>query len=83
MCGTVTIQSVWKIDVRTISWIFEQLLEWPTVLNELDNSGLMGTIIMDLSKACDCLHHDLLTAKLETYGLDKPSLKLVDAYLRF
>ena len=53
------------------------------MLNELDNSGLMGTIIMDLSKACDCLHHDLLTAKLETYGLDKPSLKLVDDYLRF
>ena len=27
--------------------------------------------------------HDLLTAKLEAYGLDKPSLNLVNGYLRF
>ena len=38
---------------------------------------------MDLSKACDCLPHDFLIAKLEAYGLDKPSLNLVNGYLRF
>ena len=34
----------------------------------LDNSGIVGTILMDLSKAYDCLPHDLLIAKLAAYG---------------
>ena len=38
---------------------------------------------MDLSKAYDYLPHDLLIAKLEPYDLDKPSLNLVNGYLRF
>ena len=38
---------------------------------------------MDLSKAYDCLPHDLLIEKLDAYGLDKPSLNLVNGYLLF
>ena len=38
---------------------------------------------MDLSKTYDCLPHDLLIAKLDAYGVDKPSLNLVNGYLRF
>ena len=38
---------------------------------------------MDFSKAYDYLPHDLLMAKLQAYGLDKPSLNLVNGYLRF
>ena len=37
---------------------------------ELDSGGFIGTILMNLSKAYDCLHHDLLMIKLEAYGLD-------------
>ena len=48
-----------------------------------DNSGLVGTILMDLSKAYDCLLYDLSIAKLDAYGLDKPSLNLVNGYFRF
>ena len=44
----------------------------------LDHSGLVGTILMDLSKIYDCLPYDLLIAKLEAYGPDKPSLNLVN-----
>lgn len=33
----------------------------------LDKSGVAGTILVDLSKACDCLPHDLLIAKLAAY----------------
>ena len=36
---------------------------------------------MDLSKAFDCLPHTLLLAKLEAYGLDDNTLKLILSYL--
>ena len=31
----------------------------------------VSTVFMDLSKAYDCILHDLMIAKLEAYGLDK------------
>ena len=36
---------------------------------------------MDLSKAYDCMPHDLLIAKLGAYGLDKISLNIPFDYL--
>ena len=47
----------------------------------LDNSGVVGTILMDLSKAFDCLPHELVLAKLHAYGVDIKSLKLLQDYL--
>ena len=38
---------------------------------------------MDLSKAFDCLPHDLLIAKLKAYGMEEKSLKLILSYLRY
>ena len=48
---------------------------------ELDQCGFVGTILMDLYKAYDCLPHGLLIAKLEAYGLDTASLSLLKIYL--
>ena len=36
---------------------------------------------MDLSKAFDCLPHDLLKAKLKAYGLSVGAVDLLDSYL--
>ena len=47
----------------------------------LDNGGICGALLTDLSKAFDCLPHDLLLAKLHAYGLDSKSLKLLSNYL--
>ena len=48
----------------------------------VDKKGSSGVLLTDLSKAFDCLSHELLIAKLEAYGLSYSSLKFIDSYLR-
>ena len=43
--------------------------------------GFFGALLTDMSKAFDCLPHDLLIDNPHTYGLDLPSLKLLHSYL--
>ena len=47
----------------------------------LDNHEYVVAILMDLSKAFDCLPHGLLIAKLKAYGLSEEAVKLLDSYL--
>ena len=41
----------------------------------------MNSLLTDLSKAFDCLNHELLTAKLNAYGFTLPALRLIHDYL--
>ena len=47
----------------------------------VDNGGSFGALMTDLSKAFACLSHELLIAKLDAYGFDNKSLKLIYNYL--
>ena len=48
----------------------------------LDQNKVVGAVLMDLSKAFDCLPHELLIAKLAAYGFDKKTLKFLLSYLK-
>ena len=50
--------------------------------SKLDNNFIVGSVLMDLSKAFDCIPHDLIIAKLHAYGWDENVLVLVYSYLK-
>ena len=47
----------------------------------LDQGNEYGALLTDLSKAFDCLPHDLIVAKLHAYGFSIELLKLINSYL--
>ena len=47
----------------------------------LDTSGVIETVLMRLSKVCDCLPHDFRIAKFPAYGCGNTTLKLIHYYL--
>ena len=48
---------------------------------ELDIHKLIGAVVIDLSKAFDCLPHELILEKLKFYGLDDSSISFLRRYL--
>ena len=59
--------------------LVRMLEDWKT---KLDNDFTVGAILMDLSKAFDCIPHDLLIAKLHAYGFNENSLVFIYSYLK-
>ena len=49
--------------------------------NALDRNEYVAAILMDLSKAFDCLPPDLITEKLRAYGLSNDAVELIHDYL--
>ena len=49
---------------------------------QLDHNKIFGTVLLDLSKAFDCIPQDLLIAKLNAYGFNMNTLTLLFSYLK-
>ena len=49
--------------------------------NSVDKGKVFGALLTDLSKAFDCLNHELFTAKLNAYGFTLSALPLIHDYL--
>ena len=45
--------------------------------NAADKEKVFGALLTDLSKAFDCLPHELIIAELNAYGFNLPALKLM------
>ena len=80
--------TIWTLIYPFINVVFDKASVRRTAFGHirkrrkcLDNKGSTGVVLTDLSKAFDCLIHDLLIAKLNAYGFDYNSLKLIHSYL--
>ena len=51
--------------------------KWKKVVNDVSD---FGGLLTDLSKAFDCISHDLIIAKSEVYGFHIDALKLIHYY---
>ena len=58
--------------------LLDMLEKWKRIV---DYGGVFGALLTDLSKAFDCIPHDLFIAKLEAYGFQIDALKLIYDYL--
>jgi len=52
------------------------------ILKALDDNQLVCGIFCDLTKAFDCVNHDILLAKLDFYGITGHAHKLLNSYLK-
>ena len=59
--------------------LLKMLEKWKSAV---DKEKSFGTLLKYLSKAFDCLSHDLLLAKLHTCGFSLSALKLIHSYLK-
>ena len=48
----------------------------------MDNNFVVGAVLTDLSKAFDCIPHDLIIAKLSAYNFSDETLPYIYSYLR-
>ena len=54
--------------------LLAMLEKWKKAVN---SKKVFGAVLTDLSKAFDCLSHDLIIVELSTYGFSLPALNLI------
>ena len=73
-----TFLKIFCLNINAQHCLIKLIEKWK---KSVDNGGSFGALMTDLSKAFDCLSHELLIAKLDAYGFDNKSLKLIYNYL--
>ena len=63
--------AAYRKSYSTQNVLIRMVEEWK---ENLDNNFIVGAVLTDLSKAFDCIPHDLLIAKFSAYGLNSDSL---------
>ena len=69
---------VYRENYNTQHVLIKLVDEWK---KHLDNNEVVGCVLMDLSKAFDCIPHNLLIANY-AYEVDKIALKYIYSYLK-
>ena len=71
-------QCSFRVGYGSLDCLLAMLEYWKS---EVNKGKVFGALLTDLSKAFDCLSHELTIAKLNAYGFSLPALKLVQNYL--
>ena len=71
--------SAYRKSFSTEHVLIRLLEDWR---NKLDNNNVVGAVLTDLSKAFDCIHHDLLVAKLDAYSFNRDTVAYIYSYLK-
>ena len=71
--------SAYRKSYSTQQVLIRLLEEWR---EKLDKNFVVGSVLLDLSKAFDCVPHDLIIAKLAAYGIERKTLRLIYSYLK-
>ena len=71
-------QCGFRKDFSTQHCLIAMIEKWK---KNVDNKGTFGALLTDLSKAFDCIPHELLIAKLSAHGFDFKALKFIYSYI--
>ena len=63
----------------SINFLIRLIRNWKKTSRQ---KKIVGTVLMGLSKAFDCIPHNLLIAKLHAYGFNKKALTFLYSYLK-
>ena len=77
-CGLSNYQYGFRKGFSTHQCLLALLGKWK---RSIDRGKVFGALLSFLSKALYCLNHDLLVAKVNTYGFTLPALKLIHDHL--
>ena len=71
--------SAYRTNYCTQHVLLSRIEQWR---NFVDWNKVVIAVVMDLSKAFDCLPHDVLIARFAANGYDHNTLKVIHSYLK-
>ena len=75
---------LWFLSIKATMWVYKRLQYTVLPVGETgktEKRSRFEALLTDLSKAFNCVCHELLIAKLHAYGFEVPALKLIQSYL--